>query len=216
MVAGVPPSDWRLGKVFPAVVAHLDGWLRWWYGVEEFTSDRDCLIRVAWRRAGETLLLPGGTAIRAGQTVGELHFWNEHLPPFRPAGPSLGWARLMHRRAIHSLQLLAQQVRREPARQQVVAFYADVPIPRQRSRSALRRLARRYGFECPSDRDRASGMFRDAAQSMLLWGLVVAHNPLALRRRPFLRCRRRIWITRTTLLERYGSSPAGLERCAAE
>lgn len=214
MVAGGPSSNRRLPKVLTVAVAYLDHWLRWWHRVEEFTTDSDCLIRVAWREAGEALMLPDGTAVRAGAAVGELHFWNEHLPPFGLGGPSIGWARMMHSRALHSLRLLAQQVRREPERQQVVAFYADVPIPRRRSEAALRRLARRYGFECPPDHHSPGGIIRDMAQSMLVWGLVATHNPLALPRRPFLRRRRRIWISRTTLLERYASA-GGLERFAA-
>jgi hypothetical protein len=214
MVAGGVSSDLRLPKALLVAVSYLDRWLRWWHRVEEFTADTDCLIRVAWREAGEALLLPDGTAIRAGAAVGELHFWNEHLPPFGSGGPSIGWARMMHGRAQHSLRLLAQQVRHLPERRQVVAFYADVPISRRRSEAALRRLARRYGFECPPDRSRVGGVMHDMAYSILAWGLVASHNPIGLRRRAFLRRRRRIWISRTTLLERY--APAGnIERFAA-
>jgi hypothetical protein len=215
MVAGGIPSDRRRPRVLPVAVGCLDRLLRWWFRIDEFTADSDCLIRVAWRQAGEALTLPDGTAIRAGAAVGELHFWNEHLPPFGLAGPSLGWARLMHRRALHSLRLLANQVRREPARQQVVAFYADVPVPRRRSEAAFRRLACRYGFFCPPNHHLAGGVVHAVAESILLWGLVATHNPRALRRRRFLRARRRIWISRTALLERYAGSPAGLECLAA-
>jgi hypothetical protein len=45
----------------------------------------------------DDLMLPDGTWVRAGDRVIKLHLWNEQVPLFPRAGPTLGWARRMSR-----------------------------------------------------------------------------------------------------------------------
>lgn len=194
------------------LVGALDRLLQRCYRIEEFTQQADCLLRVSLRHVGKAIHLHDGTHIGPDELVGELHLWNEHLPRFPPAGPTFQWARRMRHRTIRSLHLLAEHMQREPAWGRVQAFYADVPVRRRRGFSELQRLARRYGFECVPQQRSIIRSMREIAESLLLWGLAIVHNPAALGRQLTVRRRQQIWISRTGLLQRYGTAQ---DRCVA-
>src|SRR5881392_2891925 len=82
-------------ELWTALVVGLDVALRTCYGVREFTSDPECVLRVGLSPSPRALSLSDGMAIRIGDAVGVLHLWNEHLPRYRRLGPDLGWASLM-------------------------------------------------------------------------------------------------------------------------
>ena len=69
-----------------------DALLRHLYQIREFTDDPNCLLRLAIKQAGTPLRLSDGTRIMPGDPIGELHLWNDHVPPFsvRQADARLG------------------------------------------------------------------------------------------------------------------------------
>jgi hypothetical protein len=182
----------------------LDASLRRLYGIEEFTQDPTCLLRIAMKCAAKAVTLSDGTEVRRGDVVGELHLWNAHLPRFTSTGPTLGWARRAHRLMVHSLTLLADHVQRQPTWRQVEAFYADAPTSAKRPVATIERAAARYGFEGVTQRRTIWRMAHEVLESLLLWLLAHAYNPAALRRQAFLRRRQQIWISRSTLIRLYG------------
>ena len=184
-------------------VSWCDAILRACYGVHEFTDDPACLFRIGLSKTRASLSLSDGTRIDTGETVGTLHFWNEHLPRYSGDGPNFGWARAMRDQVVNSMCALADYVERERAWRQVQAFRAEAALTSRRS-SRLHRVIRRYGFEeIASDRSLLRRA-HDLGDDFLLWGLTRAFNPAALPRLPFLRDHRELWISRASLLRHYG------------
>ncbi|HEY3911568.1 MAG TPA: hypothetical protein VGM07_17025 [Stellaceae bacterium] len=183
-------------------VSWCDAILRACYGVYEFTDDPACVFRIGLSKTRAPLALSDGTRIDAGELVGTLHFWNEHLPRYTCDGPNLGWARAMRDQVANSLRALALYVETDCAWHDVRAFRAEAALTSRRS-SRLHRVIQRYGFEqIASDRS----IFRrahDLGDDFLLWGLTRAFNPAALPRLPFLRDHRELWISRGFLLRNY-------------
>jgi YkoP domain len=205
------PARWGDGLI-ALVVDLLDRGLRRHYCIREFSDDANCLLRIAWTTAAEPVRLRDGTLVQVGDTVGEIHLWNEHLPRFRSDGPSLGWARQMHRQMTHSLDLLASHLEQSATRRPVVALYADVALPKGRSPVMIGRVALRHGFELIPQPRTPLRSLHEVAGSLLLWGLASVHNPAVIRRQKFFRQRQRIWIGRATLVARYGHHAAQRDR----
>jgi hypothetical protein len=158
-------------------VGWADSLLRSYYGIYEFSDDPGCVLRVGLDQARAPTLLADGTRIEAGELVGTLHFWNEHLPRYSAKGPDLAWACAVRDRVTSSLRALSEYVEREPNWRTVRAVRAETFLVR------LHALG-----EC-----------------FVLWGLTRAFNPAALPRQPFLRDRHELWISRATLLARYAA-----------
>jgi ceramide glucosyltransferase len=79
-------------------VRSLDGLLRRWYHIYEFSNREACLLRLAIRTSDADVMLSDGTCIQRGDPLGELHFWNEHVPSIPKAGPDLAWGLTFQRR----------------------------------------------------------------------------------------------------------------------
>ena len=192
-------------RTWTAAVERLDELLRRHYGVFEYTNAPDCVFRIAFVTAACPLLLSDNTLIRAGDTIGCLHFWNDHLPPFPPAGPDLAWAKTMQSRVCRSLHYLCAYVERDPDWRDIKSFRGDAPVPfRPLAREQMRRLAKRHGFE-PGGEEAPGNRVTGMAENMLLWSFARAYNPAALSRHDLRQGRQPLWFSRNSLLARYGS-----------
>src|SRR5437763_6655294 len=129
------------------IVGSVDGLLRAYYGIHDFTEDPDCIFRTALCRARHPIGLCDGTQIRRGEIVGALHWWNEHLRRYSGHGPDIAWAGDMRRRIRRSLHLLADHIVRDPAWRPIEAFRADATLSSRLGSGQIRRVAERYGFE---------------------------------------------------------------------
>ena len=199
-VAGEPAS-WP-DEVWAESVSWCDTVLRTCYGIYEFTDDPACVLRVGLSRTRSALSLADGTRVEAGDVIGVLHFWNEHLPRYTRHGPSLAWARAMHNQVVGSLCALAAHVEADNAWREVRALRAEAALySRQRPRP--HRVAQRYGFEQIATERSLLRRAHDLGDDCLLWGLARAFNPAALARLPFRRDHRELWISRTRLLHEY-------------
>ena len=197
-------------------VGSIDGVLRRYYHVYEYSQATDCVFRIALNRARHSALLADGTVVQAGEVIGALHLWNEHLLRFPSSGPDLHWAKAMHLRVRHSLQALCRHVEDDPAWAGVQAIRAEVPLPvRLLAGEQMRRVARHHGFEI-GVRDEASGWgFSLLAENLLLWGFARAYNPHALSHGRLLRRRQELWLSRVSLVANYAHESArGNEQAA--
>jgi hypothetical protein len=187
-------------------VRGVDLLIRHRMGIQEFTDDRECILRVSLEAATHGMRLSDGTFVREGDLVLTLHFWNEHLPPMGDVGPSAAWANLFRRRMRRSLEVVAEHVEREAAYARVVAVNGAPPFGSRIGAVQMVRTGQRFGFDViepgaePELRERIHTMF----DSILLWGLAQAYNPAALNGKRLLRHRYQLWISRTKLLRHYG------------
>lgn len=207
----------------------LDSLLRRCYGIREFSRDPDCLLRLAVTRSRRDLTLADGTTIRRGEPVGDLHLWNERIPPMPPGGPDLAWGLRFQRRLKRSLEELVAYLASEPGLEALRAFRAvgsfmSRPTQLAGANSAggtaarpgnpatvlagpLMSLAERMGFEIVDD-DGAPGFWRRFAEfweNAFNLALVWAYNRPSLRSRTLPGLRRvQLWVSREGLVRKYG------------
>lgn len=193
-----------IGAIGRAAISRLDVLLRRVYHVREFTQDGSCILRIALARSAEEITLSDGTRIGKGEVVGELHLWNEHIPPMDEGGPSLEWALKSRRLLIASLKKLATYLEDEPQFESVRAFRGETAFPREGLER--RALFERLGFDLVRmDRIGRLKRFGEFWENVYTWGLIWTFNPGSLRRKDFFHLERvQLWISRQALLERYG------------
>lgn len=190
-----------------AFVTWLDCTLRRRQGIYEFTQDPACLLRLSRIRAERDVNLSDGTQVRAGDVVGDLHQWNEHLPIIPADGPAMKWAIELQNGLYHSFRQLATYVASEPSMQHIEAFHAASSFIGRHGNSQVSRMVRRFGVEMV-DRPRRAGplaRLHDFGENILLWMLARAFVPPSAKGKLILsRPRQELWISRRALLAKYG------------
>lgn len=185
-------------------VRRFDAFVRKRLGVFEYTNDPQCVLRLSLHEAAKPVVLSGGVRVQPGDRMGELHLWNEQLPPMH-SGADVAWAAVFYRRLVCSLQRLGEYVESQPACADVAAFRVRPMFEGWRGPARLPRLARRLGFEAVDRRPPGPlAWLLSWGGSLLMRGLLLAFNPAAIRGRPLHRRPQEFWIARETLMERYG------------
>lgn len=194
-------SQSALGTGLRNLVRATDAVLRRIGGVFEFEDDSEGLLRIAVRHARHTAVLRDGTRIERGAPVVELHFWNEHLPPFPPAHTEFGWAPRVERQIQSSLCRLAEYMRTHPEFANALALRIRLSVARHGAPSVLARLLVDAGFE-PVER-LATGPETETLlhfiEGLWAWLLTWTYNPRALIGWRFDRTACEYWISRRRL-----------------
>jgi hypothetical protein len=192
-------------ELWAGSVSLVDALIRSCYGIYEFTDDPGCLLRVAITQARAAVTLSDGTNVEAGEPVGTLHFWNEHLPHYPPEGPNLRWACVMRDQVQRSLRSLAEYVETEPSWREIRALRAEYALSSRLGTPQVRRVGERLGFERVRPTDLSLlGRLHGVGEGVILWSLTRAFHPAALPRQPFMRDHHELWISRGALIGRYG------------
>lgn len=191
-------SQWLEYAVFG-----LDRWLRRRHGVYEYTADDNCLFRIQRVNAEMRLVLHDGARIARGDHLLALHLWNEHMPVMAPGGPTIAWARQINRALDLSLRELAGYLAAEPMLDDVVAIRADLRLGPADYNAKLARIMAHYGFEQPSTELDSSGAIHRFGENILIFLLVMAANPAAIRLPALSREHKLIYLSRGALERRY-------------
>ncbi len=202
-------------------VRSVDSLLRLHQGIQEFTDDEECLLRISIVPAARAVSLSDGTLVQEGEPVLQLHLWNEHLPLMPDEGPSTAWANLMKRRMRASLATVAAHLDRERQYDGIRAIQGLPTFASRLGASQMVRTAQRFGFDViePTTPLELRERIYEIFNSMLLWGLTWAFNPAGLRSKGLLRHRYQIWISRDKFIERYASRqgrPGMAQRAASD
>ncbi len=187
------------------LIGTIDAMLRRMSGVEEFEKTRDGLLRIEIEHARRDLTLSDGSRIRAGEPVILLHLWNEQLLPFPAKGADFAWAVRMRRQILATLHRLALHMREHRRLDGVRAIRMQPALASGRSARALDRALAHAGFEPVIGAAAPRSPFFRFLDNVWLLLLTWAHNPRALRGRPFNRARREYWISRERFLAMHGS-----------
>jgi ceramide glucosyltransferase len=193
------------------IVHAIDALLRHLYGIREFCHHPDCMFRLSTSQSEEDVTLADGTRIRRGERIGEIHLWNEFMPRMPEEGPDLAWARSFQRQLSFSLTRLAAHIQTNPQYRDIQAFRADNSFMGQYDLGPLERKVGRFGFEVVDD-DGPSGLwerFGEFWENVYAWALVWAYNPGGLKGSGSWKLHRRhLWLSRATLLHKYGAAAA--------
>lgn len=186
------------------IVRRLDAWIRRLQGFIEFSTNPTCMLRVVVIRAEREMRLSDGAMIRPGDTIIDIHFWNERLPK-ASAGQGLGWGGRFGRQLRRSFVDLAMAIDADPRLAGAVAVRGRLAFAGARNREEMRRFGQWFGFEGAEE----SGplplrrRLHDAAEDIWLLALTWTFNPGCLPTRQMVRRREDLWISKAKLLERY-------------
>jgi YkoP domain len=194
------------------IILGIDGALRHWHSIVEFTSDPTCILRIRVGRLERDLVLADGTSARAGDRFIDLHLWNEQIPAMPKQGASIAWARQMHVCFQQSLQQLARYLAARPDLEDACVVRCTLMFAGPERDCQMIRLLGRYGFELvpgttpPTLGERA----RWFGENILTSLMVLTRNAASLRRDTLRRGRTRVFMSRRTLEQRYGSGAAAV------
>jgi hypothetical protein len=216
-------SDGRLTPIHAQEQAETGSWLKNfvraidhflidYYQIYTFSQDEGCMLRISKAEAGKNLQLSDGAYIRSGDPILALHFWNERIPPMPETGPNLAWALKFQRKARRSLQLLAEYLENNLDLEDVVAMSGDPPFASRLGGVNLDDLVRGWGFDLILVHESA-GLLRGFVEfwvDVYAMGLLWVYNPASMERKRFQGMKREeLWISRQTLMHKYGSSGVG-------
>lgn len=204
-----------MGRILRKLIFSFDSFLRWVYREEEFSKDERCIFRISLRRSKRDIVLSDGTAIRKGDPIVELHYWNEHMIPIPPEGPDVGWGIKMYKKLLFTLVELDRFISEDPRFMDVKAFTGRTTLM---SHNAEDGLLKRLGFEfVQSSWPLKDGplmknirYFGALLENCYWWALVWAFNPGSLKGKRFkdlLRCD--VWISRRRVEELIRDLSAG-------
>jgi hypothetical protein len=187
------------------LIRGVDRLIRRFAGIIDIDSSPDALISVAFGRAEREVRLAGGTILKPGDAIVDLHLRNEHLLRMSSRGPDLRWAKAMIRRMDRSLQRLSAHMPADQRFDGVKALRIEPALAGGHAAIILTRIVARYGFEAALDSGASpagSWLFRvfdNFWMRLLAW----TFNPVSLKRWQADRRRRAFWISRPHFIARY-------------
>lgn len=204
-----PSEQGDARPVFTRVMRWLDLVLRRYNRIEEFSSAEECLIRLAVVANPREIRLSDGTELARGQPIGELHFWNEHIPPTPRTGPDVAWAITFKRRLLRSFRELAQHAEANSEAGQLEAFRAETSFGGRDGLICLSQMTDRWGFDL-IERPDSRGIWQSFVhfcENCYETALIKTFNPTyAPGGRMINVSRNELWMSRRVLLARYGST----------
>jgi hypothetical protein len=191
----------------------LDGVLRRWQSVIEYTHDPTCILRIKFGRLEQDFVLSDGTAGRVGERFIDLHLWNEQIPAMPKEGASIAWARQMSLCFQHSLRQLARYLASRSDLDDILLVRCTMEFAGRERNDQMVRLIGRYGFEVvpPTTTVTMAERARRLGENIHISLMVLARNQAALRRDTLRRGRTRVFMSRKVLERRYGRGSVDLQ-----
>lgn len=183
----------------------LDRWLRRREGIYEYSHDDHCLFRIQRAKSNTRLTLSDGTTIAEGDPIIALHLWNEHMPAMPRSGPTIAWAHQIDRAFDLSLRELARYLATDPQVRDVVAIRADLRLGAADFNVKLARITAHFGFEALRTEPDSAGALHRLGEGILIFLLLLAANPAAIRRPALSREHKLAYLSRAMLERRYAS-----------
>jgi hypothetical protein len=195
-----PPQRNWLGRF----VFGLDDWLCRRQGVMEFSAHPECIFRIEMRRLDHAIALFGGTALRPGDAIVQLHFWSERVPQYDGAGAGFEFARRFNRALVLSLRELAAFLAARDLTA-VRGVRADVALGTAEHMDQVLRFCGHHGFQPIRETAPATAWSRlhRLGENILISLLILAHNRRAFRLDCLRRGRADVFLTRAELDRRF-------------
>jgi hypothetical protein len=186
-----------------AAIRCFDAWLSHLEGVEPFTDDPNCIMRLQVSYLKYVLTLHGAT-IPVGAKVLLLHAWNERMPAIPSEGPDLAYALRFQRLMLASLKFAAKHILSNPTMRTVQAIGGVTAHISLKEADGGRAMLEQLGFTV-MHYHRPFGWFGEFWENFYTWWLMWTYNPASTRHRKLWHLQRtEFWMTNEEFLERYG------------
>ena len=187
-----------------ALIRRFDTWLSHVEGVEPFTDDPNCIIRLQVASVTHSLTLPEVT-IPPGANVLLLHAWNERMPAIPPEGPDMAYGLRFQRLMLASFKLVATHILANLALQRVQAVGGVTAHVSLKETDSGRAMLEHLGFTVmPYHRPHLFGAFGEFWENFYTWWLMWTFNPVSTRHRKLWDLQRtEFWMTKEAFLKRY-------------
>jgi hypothetical protein len=183
----------------------LDGGLRRYHGVCEYTGHPECILRLRIDRLQWPVILSDNCRYACGERIIDLHLWNEQMPAMVGDISGLAWGRRVNRCFESSLRELVRFLSQRPDLADIRLIRAEMSFGTADQTAQLERIMAHYGFEAaPYSATRRRGRLRRAGENILISMMVLARNNVALRSDSLRRDRIEVFVPRKVLERRYG------------
>ncbi len=187
-------------KILRYYITRVDRALRQRLCIFEFTQDHRCILRASLRQATFPVALPSGEWINRGDSVLELHLWNDRLTAILQGRPLFGRGACLRDSLHASLVQLATFLMRQDSEQNIIAVHAR--LARNAEKSSL--IGTPLGFAVISKKRTARVRSHDALENILTYALCWVCRPVDQRQRLVTLRRLEMWLSTKGFLSLYG------------
>ncbi len=186
-----------------SIIRRFDDWLSHVEGVEPFTDDPQCIMRIQTGQIEHDIIFSNRT-IRSGSRALFLHFWNNHMPILPDGGPDLAYGLRFQRAIVHSMKLIAQHIQNEPSLDEIQIVGGITTFISREQADGGRATFQHLGFTI-FPYHRVLGAFGEFWENFYGWWLMWTYNPVSARyRKMFEMQRTEFWMTKENFLDRFG------------
>ena len=185
------------------IIRRFDDWLSHVEGVEPFTDDPQCIMRIQTGRVHHDIAFPN-QIIRSDSRALFIHFWNERMPVIPDTGPDLAYGLKFQRLIVDSMKLIAKHIRDNPPLDDIQAVGGITTFISREQADGGRALFQHLGFTI-FPYPRTLGAFGEFWENFYGWWLMWTYNPVSARYRKMLEMQRtEFWMTKEKFLDRFG------------
>lgn len=186
-----------------SIIRRFDNWLSHVEGVEPFTDDPQCILRMQIGRIHHDLTFPD-QVIRSDSRALFIHFWNEHMPILPDQGADLAYGLKLERLTIYSMKLTAKYILDNPTLKDVQVVGGITTFVARDEADGGRASFQHLGFTI-FPYQRSAGAFGEFWENFYTWWVMWTYNPVSARYRKMLDMQRtEFWTTREKFLDKFG------------
>jgi len=198
-------ADPTLMNLLRLIIRRFDNWLSHVEGVEPFTDDSQCILRIQIGRINRDLTFPD-QIIRSDSRALFIHFWNEHMPIIPDEGADLAYGLKLQHLIIYSMKLIAKHILDNPTLSDVRVVGGITTFVSRELADGGRASFQHLGFTI-FPYQRPAGAFGEFWENFYTWWVMWTYNPVSARYRKMLEMQRtEFWMTREKFLEKFGKT----------
>ncbi|HEY9152065.1 MAG TPA: hypothetical protein VIN60_04200 [Anaerolineales bacterium] len=185
------------------VIRRFDNWLSRVEGVEPFTDDPQCVLRIQIGRINHDIAFPN-QIIGSDSKALFIHFWNEHMPIIPDKGADIAYGLKLQRLISYSMKLAAKYIQDTPSLRDVQVIGGITTFVSHEQADGGRKSFEHMGFTI-FPYPRKEGAFGEFWENFYGWWLMWAYNPVSARYRKMLEMQHtEFWMTRQKFIEKFG------------
>ncbi len=197
--------DSTLMNPLRAIIRRFDNWLSQVEGVEPFTDDAQCILRIQIGQVNHDLTFPDQT-IRSGTKALFIHFWNEHMPIIPDEGPDLAYGLKLQRLTVYSMKLIARHIQQNQSFDEIQAVGGITTFISREAADGGRATFQHLGFTI-FPYHRTEGAFGEFWENFYTWWVMWTYNPVSARHRKMLEMQRmEFWIAKEKFIDKFGKT----------